>query len=78
MQSLRIARRAPDQFGQLLAVGITTWIGFQAFINIGAMLRLVPLTGIPLPFVSYGSSSLIMLSVAVGVLANISRQAKPI
>lgn len=76
LQALRIAKRAPDQFGKLLAVGIATWIGFQAFANIGAMLSLIPLTGIPLPFISHGSSSLIMLLAATGLLVNISKQAK--
>ncbi len=76
MQALKIAKGAPDQFGKLLAVGIATWIGFQAFVNIGAMLSLLPLTGIPLPFISYGSSSMITLLAAVGLLANISRQTK--
>lgn len=70
---LKIARNAPDQFGRLLALGIAVWIGFQAFVNIGAMLSLLPLTGIPLPFVSYGSSSMITLLAAAGILANISR-----
>lgn len=74
LQSLKIARNAPDQFGKLLAVGIATWVGFQAFVNIGAMLSLLPLTGIPLPFISYGSSSMIMLLASMGLLANISRR----
>lgn len=76
LQAFKVARRAPDQFGKLLAVGIATWIGFQAFVNIGAMLSLLPLTGIPLPFISHGSSSLITLLAATGLLVNISRQAK--
>lgn len=75
-RSLQIAKKAPDEFGRYLAVGIVTWIGFQAFVNIGAMLSLVPVTGIPLPFVSYGSSSLIMLFAAVGLLVNISKKAQ--
>jgi len=74
LQAFRISQRAPDQFGRLLAVGIATWIGFQAFVNVAAMLSLLPLTGIPLPFVSYGSTSLIMVFAAVGILANISRR----
>ncbi|MFH1426806.1 MAG: putative lipid II flippase FtsW [Candidatus Kerfeldbacteria bacterium] len=73
LQALKVARNAPDQFGKLLAVGIATWVGFQAFVNIGAMLSLLPLTGITLPFISYGSSSLIMLLFAAGILVNISR-----
>lgn len=75
-QAIKIAKGAQDQFGKLLAVGIATWIGFQAFVNIGAMLSVLPLTGIPLPFISYGSSSMITLLAATGLLANISRQAK--
>ena len=60
----------------MLAVGIATWIGFQAFVNIGAMLSLLPLTGIPLPFISYGSSSLIMVLAATGLLVNISSKSR--
>lgn len=75
LEGLRIARNSPDAFGKYLAVGITSWIGFQALINISAMLSLVPLTGIPLPFISYGSSSLITTMAAVGILAAVSKQA---
>jgi cell division protein FtsW len=76
LQALKIAKAAPDQFGKLVAVGVAVWVGFQAFVNIGAMLSLLPLTGIPLPFISYGSSSMIMLLAATGILANISRQTR--
>ncbi len=76
IRALKIASKAPDDFGKLLAVGIATWIGFQAMVNIGAMLSLLPLTGIPLPFISYGSSSMITLLASVGILVNISRQTK--
>jgi len=69
----RIAKNAPDNFSKLLAVGITSWILFQAFINIGSMLNLLPLTGVPLPFISYGGSSLIVLLGAVGIMLNISK-----
>jgi cell division protein FtsW len=69
----RIARNAPDRFARFLAVGITSWIVFQAFINIAAMLNLLPLTGVPLPFVSYGGSSLIILLAGVGIMLNISK-----
>jgi len=72
-RGLKIAKEAPDEFSKLLAVGITTWIGFQALLNLGAMTALIPLTGIPLPFISYGGSSLVLSLVAVGILANISR-----
>lgn len=73
-KGLAIAKRAPDRFGQLTAVGIVIWIGTQSLINIGALLGLLPLTGIPLPFISYGGSSLLILAAAAGVLLNISRQ----
>jgi len=71
---LRTAFRAPDQFGQLLAAGITTWIVLQAYVNIGAVLGLLPITGIPLPFLSYGGSSMVFTMTAYGVLLNIARQ----
>lgn len=72
-RGLRIARTAPDMFSQLLALGITLWLGFQALINIAAMLSLIPLTGIPLPFISYGGSSLMLSLIGVGILLNISK-----
>lgn len=71
-----IAKNAPDEFGRLVAVGITVWITAQAFVNIAANTALIPLTGIPLPFVSYGGTSLVFLLFAVGVLMNISKQSK--
>ena len=74
-RGLEVARRAPDQFSRYVATGITLLFMFQAFINIAAMLSLVPLTGIPLPFVSYGGSSLMVMLLATGVLLNISQQA---
>jgi len=73
IRGYQIARRAPDTFSRLLAVGITSWIGFQAFVNMAAMLALVPLTGLPLPFISFGGSSLIITLIGVGVLYNISQ-----
>lgn len=71
----KIAKNAPDDFSRLLAIGITSWIIIQAFINIAAMMGLLPLTGVPLPFISYGGSSLVILMAAVGILTNISKQA---
>ncbi len=68
----KIAREAPDRFGFLVATGITTWIAFQTILNIAVNLSLFPLTGITLPFISYGGSSLFSLLIAVGVLLNIS------
>lgn len=68
-----IAIASRDQFGTLLTVSLGVWIGFQAFINIGGILRVIPLTGIPLPFISYGGTSLLMTTCAVGIVLNISR-----
>lgn len=75
-RGFRIAKYAPDIFGKLIAVGITSWIVFQAFINIAAITAIIPLTGIPLPFISYGGTSLIFLMAGVGMLINISKQAR--
>ena len=76
LRGFRIARAAPDKFGKFLAVGITSWFVFQALINIGTMTSILPLTGIPLPFISYGSSALMISLVAFGILINISRYTK--
>lgn len=72
-RGFRIALRCPDKFGGLLAAGITTWLCVQAFINIGGITHTIPFTGIPLPFISYGGSSLLALMAAIGILLNISR-----
>lgn len=72
-RGLRIATRAQDEFGKLLVVGIVSWIVFQALINISAIIGLIPLTGIPLPFISYGGTSLAVLLAAVGILLNVSK-----
>lgn len=76
VRGFKIARAAPDIFGKLVATGITVWFTFQAFINIAAMVGVLPLTGIPLPFVSYGSSAIAISLAAVGIMINISRQTK--
>ncbi len=73
VRGYQVARRARDEFGQLVAAGITTWIAVQAFLNIGGILRVIPLTGVPLPFLSYGSNALVALLFAMGVLVSISR-----
>ena len=70
-----IAAHAKDRFSMLVAIGITSWFTFQAFINMGVNLAILPLTGITLPFVSYGGSSLMANMLAAGVLLNISRYA---
>lgn len=69
----RVASLAPDDFSKYLATGITTWFGYQAYLNMAAMLQILPLKGLPLPFVSYGGTNLIVSLIAAGVLFNISR-----
>jgi cell division protein FtsW len=70
-----IASKTRDAFGRLLAAGITSFIGIQIVINLGAMTALLPLTGIPLPFISYGGSAMILNLASVGILLNIAKQA---
>lgn len=72
-RGFKIAHAAPDMFSRLVATGIAAWFGLQSAINIGAMLSLVPLTGIPLPFISYGGTSLIISLFGAGILLNISK-----
>jgi cell division protein FtsW len=74
IRGFRTAMRAPDRFGVTLAAAITTWIAVQAFINIGVVTASLPVTGVPLPFISYGGTALVMTLVGVGVLLNISAQ----
>ena len=71
---IRVALAAPDTFGALLAAGITAWLCIQAFLNIGVVVALLPITGITLPFISAGGSSLIISFAAVGILLSISRE----
>lgn len=73
-RGFKVAKDAPNKFSQLAAAGITSWIVIQSFVNIGAMIGLLPLTGIPLPFISYGGSALIIELIGMGVLLNISKQ----
>ncbi len=73
IQGYRTALRAPDRFGAIMATGITTWLVFQALINIGGVTTAIPFTGVPLPLFSYGGSSLVVTLGALGVLINISR-----
>jgi cell division protein FtsW len=72
----RAALRAPDRFGALVAAGVTMWVVGQAVVNIGAVVGLLPVTGIPLPFVSFGGSALITTMLASGMLVNIARQGR--
>ena len=71
-RALRIASRATDLFGRLIATGVVCWFGFQAFENIGMNLGIMPITGVPLPFMSYGGSSMFACWIAVGLLINVS------
>lgn len=73
----KIANRAPDRYSMLLATGITTWIIAQAFINIGVNTGLLPVTGITLPLVSYGGSSILTTLIGIGILLNISKHTTP-
>jgi cell division protein FtsW len=72
-RGMKIAARAPEPFAALLATGLTAWLVFQALINMAVVTTLLPFTGLTLPFISYGSSSLVMCMVAAGILLNISR-----
>lgn len=72
-KGIKIAEKAPDNFGKLLAIGLSAWLGIQAIINLAAMVSLIPLTGVPLPFISYGGSALLVNLVAMGILLNISK-----
>jgi cell division protein FtsW len=74
---LRIAQRAPDRFGMLIATGVTAWVVGQAAINLGAVVGLLPVSGVPLPFLSVGGTSLVITMFGVGVVANIARQTAP-
>ncbi|HEX2266697.1 MAG TPA: FtsW/RodA/SpoVE family cell cycle protein, partial [Actinomycetota bacterium] len=70
---IRIALRANDAFGRLLAAGITGWLGLQTLINLGAVTGLLPITGVPLPFLSFGGSALVVSLTATGLLFSIGR-----
>lgn len=75
-RGLLIARAAPDLYGSTLAIGIVIWLAVQTFLNIGGMINLIPMTGVPLPFVSAGGSATLSSLLAVGILVNISRQTR--
>ncbi len=76
MRSLKIAKKAPDSFSRLVAAGIGLTIGYQALINMGVACGLFPTKGMPLPFISFGGSSLLIMMFMVGLLANVSRRAQ--
>ena len=74
LRGFGVASRAPDFFGSLLAIGISTYLVVEAFINIAAMLGVAPLTGVPLTFMSQGGSAMLVSLAAAGILLNISRR----
>jgi cell division protein FtsW len=73
-RAMGVAKSAPDNYGRLLATGITLWFAFQTLINIGAIIAILPLTGVTLPLVSQGGTSMVMMLAALGILLNISKQ----
>lgn len=74
LRGFKAACNCTDNFGKILAVGLTSWLGIQAAINLSSMTALLPLTGVPLPFISYGGSALVANLTAIGILLNISKQ----
>lgn len=70
----RVARRTQEPFGRLLALGVGSWIGIQTFVNIGSMVAILPLTGVPLPLISYGGSNLVITLGALGMIYNVSKR----
>ncbi len=75
-RGLLIARGAPDVYGSMLAVGVVTWLAIQTFLNIGGMINLIPMTGVPLPFISAGGTATLSNLLAMGILVNISKHTK--
>lgn len=76
LRGLKIGSMAKNGFGKYVAVGMMAWIGIQAFVNIGSMLAILPITGVPLPFISYGGTSLIAILAGCGIVLNISKDVK--
>jgi rod shape determining protein RodA len=74
VRALRIATRADDLFGLLVASGIAMWFAFQSFVNIGMTIGIMPITGLPLPFVSYGGSAVFADMIAIGLLQSVHRR----
>ncbi len=71
---IRAAVQSPDRFGALLSLGLVAWVGAETLINVGAVVGVLPVTGIPLPFISFGGSSLVITMAAAGILINVARQ----
>jgi rod shape determining protein RodA len=72
-RAIRIAQRADDLFGMLVAAGIAVWFLFQTFVNVGMTIGITPITGLPLPFVSYGGSAIFADMIAIGLLQSVRR-----
>jgi rod shape determining protein RodA len=77
-RALQLAARSPDLFGRLVATGVASWFAFQTFVNIGMTLGIMPVTGLPLPFVSYGGSSMFANWMAIGLLLNVHRRLREV
>ncbi|HYT10003.1 MAG TPA: rod shape-determining protein RodA [Mycobacteriales bacterium] len=77
-RTLRLAGRSPDLFGRLVAGGVASWFAFQAFVNIGMTLGIMPITGLPLPFVSYGGSAMFANWMAIGLLLNVHARSREV
>ena len=75
-RGFHIATHASDAFGRYLATGVMCWIGVQTVVNIGAMVGILPITGVPLPLVSYGGTALVVTLTGLGVVANVSTHTK--
>jgi cell division protein FtsW len=76
VRGLRIAKHAPDTFSKLVTTGIISWITIQSVVNIGAIIGVMPLTGLPLPFISLGGSNLAVVMMALAIVTNISKYTK--
>jgi cell division protein FtsW len=76
LRGVKIGTHAKTDFGKYFSIGLMAWIGIQAFVNIGAMLAILPITGVPLPFISYGGTSLIAILAGCGIVLNISKTSK--
>ncbi len=76
LRGLRIAEKAPDMFGKLVAGGVAVWFAVQTFVNVGMTMGIMPVTGLPLPFVSYGGTAAFADLIGVGLLLNVARQSR--
>ena len=76
MRGLSIAKRTNDLFGRLVTAGVVAWFAFQIFQNIGMTMGLMPMTGVPLPFLSYGGSSMFANMIAIGLLQNVYQRSR--